>query len=166
MVDETKLRRQLRTNIRARRSDIDEYLAYTRPRRNTLTNISIFCSALAALFSAAPGFSGPGGVAALAHKVGAQPAQVWQSFCIAAFVSALAATVTVNMNRSYDLPARVTAAEACQAGLDSLLAHLEFDDLSVHDAVEDYEKYLQQIPFVPQRQPTSMPPRSGAARGQ
>jgi hypothetical protein len=152
MTDDHRLRKQLRTRIQARRVDIDDFLTHARPRRNVLTNVSIICSALAAVFTATPALGGADAMNAIAESQGVKPASVWQPLCIAAFVVALAAAVAANLHKSYDLPAQVAAAEACNAELESLLALLDFDDLPVHDAVEQYQQYIHKIPFVKERQ--------------
>ncbi len=152
MTDDLRTRKQLRARIQARRADIDEYLAHARPRRNVLTNISIVCSSLAALFAAVPGAAGPEGMRNLAAGVGLDTAAAaWRPLCIAAFVVALAAAVAANLHKSYDLPAHVATAEACNAELESLLATLDFDELPLHEAVERYQKSIQKIPFVKER---------------
>ncbi len=162
MADDSKSRKQLCTRVRERRADIEEFLTHAKPRRNVLINISIVCSALAAVFTAAPAAGGPKLVQAIAGNLNLDsPPQVWRPLCIAAFIVAVAAAVTANLNRSYDLPAQVAAAEACNAELESLLAQLDFDDLPLHNAVEHYQQSIQKIPFVKerQRQPEPAPAR-------
>jgi hypothetical protein len=163
MTDDAKVRKQLRARIQARRADIDEFLARARPRRNIMINTSIVFSALAAVLTATPAATGPDGMASIAENLKlAGPASVWQPLCIAAFLVALIAAVAANLQRSHDLPAQVAAAEACRAGLESLLATLDFEDVPVHDLVEQYQQYVKQIPFVPERQPPQLPARSRA----
>ena len=157
MTDDAKARKQLCARIKARRADIDEFLTHARPRRNVLTNVSIVCSALAAVFTATPALGGPKAVQAIADNLslpGGPPA-VWRPLCLAAFLVAVAAAVTANLHRSYDLPAQVATAEACNAELESLLALLDFDDLPLHNAVEHYQQSIQKIPFVQERPPES-----------
>ncbi len=152
MTDDLRSRKQLRTRIQARRADIEGFLARARPRRNVLNNISIVCSSLAAVFTAVPAGGGADGTKALAQSLGldGSPA-VWRPLCVCAFVVAVAAAVAANLNRSHDLPAKVAAAEACNGELECLLALLDFDDLPVHDAVEQYQQSIHKIPFVPER---------------
>jgi hypothetical protein len=153
MADDSKSRKQLCSRIRARRADIDDFLVHARPRRNVLTNISIVCSALAAVFTATPALGGVKAVQGIADSLSlAGPPQVWRPLCLGAFIVAVAAAVAANLNRSYELPAQVAAAEACNAELESLLALLDFDDLPVHNAVEHYQQSIQKIPFVKQRE--------------
>jgi len=153
MADVSKSRKQLCSRIKARRADIDEFLGHARPRRNVLTNISIVCSALAAVFTATPALGGAKAMQAIAENLSLAGApQVWRPLCLAAFIVAVGAAVAANLNRSYDLPAQVAAAEACNAELESLLALLDFDDLPLHNAVESYQQSIQKIPFVKQRQ--------------
>jgi hypothetical protein len=152
MTDDLRTRKQLRARIQARRADIDAFLAHARPRRNLLTNITIVCSSLAALFAAVPSAAGPDGMKKAADTFGlGGPAGAWRPLCIAAFVVALAAAVAANLHKSYDLPAHVATAEACNAELESLLATLDFDDMPLHEAVEHYQQSIHKIPFVKER---------------
>ena len=154
MADDPRSRRQLCARIKARRADIDAFLGHARPRRNVLNNVSIVCSALAAVFTAAPALGGADAMKAVADGLSlSSPSFVWRPLCIAAFVVAVAAAVAANLHRSYDLPAQVAAAEACNAELESLLALLEFDDLPMHKAVEHYQQSIRKIPFVSEQQP-------------
>ena len=160
MTDDGKSRRQLTARIKARREDIDEFLVLARPRRNVLNNISIICSALAAVLTAGPALGGPRAMADVADNLSLTGApQVWRSLCIGAFVVAVAAAIAANLHRSYDLPAQVAAAEACNAELESLLALLDFDDLPLHNAVELYQQSIHKIPFVKQRHPAPVAAR-------
>jgi hypothetical protein len=154
MAEDLRSRKQLCARIKARRADIDEFLAHARPRRNILNNVSIVCSALAAVFTAAPALGGGKAMNVIADDLSlAAPSQVWRPLCIGAFVVAVAAAVAANLHRSYDLPAQVAAAEACNAELESLLALLDFDDLPLHEAVQHYQQSIHKIPFVKERQP-------------
>lgn len=160
MTDDLKTRKQLRARIRARRADIDEFLAHARPRRNLLTNITIVCSSLAALFAAVPSAAGPDGMKAAADTLNlGGPAGAWRPLCIAAFVVALAAAVAANLHKAHDLPAQVAAAEACNAELESLLATLDFEEQPLHDAVEHYQQAIHKIPFVQERGAAAPPTR-------
>jgi hypothetical protein len=149
MSDDLKLRKQLRARIERRRTDLDEYLRHARPRRNVLNVTSIVCSSLAAAFTAAPAIGGAGAMQSIARELHLGPASsVWRPLCIAAFVVALAAAITANLHRSQDLPAHVSAAEACRAELESLLTLLDFHDLPLPEAAELYEQCMRKVPFI------------------
>jgi hypothetical protein len=149
MNDEAKLRKQLRTRIQGRRADINEYLRHARPRRNVLNNTTIVCSSLTAVFVAPPAVAGARGMQVAADKFGLSgPSFVWRPLCIAAFVIAVLAAVTANLLRSHDLPSQISAAEACNAELESLMTMLDFHGLPVPDAGEVYQQCIRKIPFV------------------
>jgi hypothetical protein len=158
MVDELKLRKQLRSRIQDRRADIERFLAHARPRKNVLGNLTIVCSALAAAFTAGPAVGGPKGVGAVAQGLGVTPAGVWQPLCIAAFVVSVLAAIGANLNRTHDLPGQVMAAETCSTQLENLLTSLEFRDLPVQEAVERYQQYNSKIPFVHEQTPAKRVP--------
>jgi hypothetical protein len=154
MADDPKSRKQLCARITARRADIDAFLSHARPRRNVLNNVSIVCSALAAAFTAAPALGGTKAMKAVADGLSlSMPSHAWRPLCIGAFIVAVAAAVAANLHRSYDLPAQVAAAEACNAELEALLTMLDFDNLPMHNAVEHYQQSIHKIPFVKKRQP-------------
>jgi hypothetical protein len=149
MSDDLKTRRQLRSRIQHRRADIDEFLRRARPWRNVLNNATIVFSSLSAGFAAVPAFGGMSGMTAAAKKLDLDAAsQVWQPLCIAACVVAVLAAVTANLVRSHDVPSQVSAAEACNAELESLLTMIDFHGLSVPDAGEVYQQCVRKIPFI------------------
>jgi hypothetical protein len=149
MPDDQTMRRHLRHRIQHRRADIDEFLRRARPRRNVLTNTTIVCSSLTAVFTAGPAIGGPAAMKATANALDlGMPSHVWQPLCVAAFVVAVAAAVTANLVRSHDLPAQVGTAEACNAELESLLTMLDFHGLPVADASELYQQCVRKVPFV------------------
>ena len=149
MPDDPKVRKQLLDLINHQQADIDGFLRRTRPRRNVLNNIATVCSALAAAFAAGPAFAGPKRTAEAADSLGlANAGQLWQPLCMAAFIVAVVAAVAANLSRSQDLPARISAAEACHAELKGLATLLTFKHLSVQEAVELYQQYVLKVPFV------------------
>jgi hypothetical protein len=149
MSDDLKSRRQLRTRIQRRQADIDEFLRHARPRRNVLNVTSIVCSSLAAAFAAVPAIGGAKGMNAVAHGLNLGSGdKAWQPLCWAAFVVALAAALAANLHRVQDLPAHVSAAEACRGELESLLTMLDFNGLAVPEAAELYQQCVRKIPFV------------------
>ncbi len=60
----------------------------------------------------------------------------------------LVAAISVHLNKSQDMAAQLSAAEACNAELEGLQTLVQFAQLSVHDAAELYQKYITKIPFV------------------
>jgi hypothetical protein len=153
MPDDPRIRKQLLDLINHQQADIDGFLRKTRPRRNVLNNITAVCSALAAAFAAGPAFAGPKRTNQAAVSVGLDNGgQLWQPLCIAAFIVAVLAAVAANLSRSQDLPARISAAEACHAELKGLETLLTFKHLSVQEAVELYQQYVLKVPFVDESQ--------------
>ena len=160
MSDDLKTRRQLRSRIQHRRADIDEFLRRTRPWRNVLSNTTIVFSSLSAGFAAVPAIGGMSGMTTTAQKLGLHgPADVWRPLCIAACLVAVLAAVTANLLRSHDLPSQVSAAEACNAELESLLTMIDFHGLSVSDAGEVYQQCVRKIPFIREGLATPAPAR-------
>jgi hypothetical protein len=73
---------------------------------------------------------------------------VWRVLCFVAMLVSLVAAISVHLNKSQDMAAQLSAAEACNVELEGLRTLVEFAQLSVHDAAELYQKYITKIPFV------------------
>ena len=168
MADDSRVRKQLLDLINDQQADIESFLHRTRPRRNLLNNTAVVCSSLAAAFAAFPAMAGPKQTQETARDLGLDnAAQLWQPLCIGAFVVALVAAVAANLSRTQDLPARISAAEACNAELKGLATLLTFKHLSVQEAVELYQQYVLKVPFVDDRdvvETDRKPARAAAGR--
>jgi MFS family permease len=149
MRDDPKVRGELLTKIEVRRASIRAFLGKVRPRRNRLANISIISSAVAAVLVAGPAIGGQTFTQSVQDALSLEKGSiVWRTLCFGALIVSLVAVISTNMSKSQDLAARVTAAEACNTELEGLLTVLQFEQLSVHDAVELYQQYVTKIPFV------------------
>ena len=158
LVDDSKARRQLLTQIEARRADIEAFLSRTRPRRNRLGSVSVASSAMAALFTAGPAIGGQGFTKAVGAGLDITPVRVWQPLCLIAFIVSLVAAVTTNILKSSDLVSQVSGAETCKVELECLSTSLQFRQISVNEAVDLYQQYVLKIPFVHESAaPASLP---------
>jgi hypothetical protein len=63
-------------------------------------------------------------------------------------IVSLVATISVQLSKSQDTAAQLSAAEACDTELEGLQTLLELEQLPVQDAAGLYLKYITKIPFV------------------
>lgn len=149
MGDDGDVRLELIRRIEARRASINAFVRRVRPRSIRLANISIVSSAAAALFTAGPALGGVTFAEAVQRGFSLSDSPVvWRALCLLAMLVSLVAAISVHLNKSQDMAAQLSAAEACNAELEGLQTLVQFAQLSVHDAAELYQKYITKIPFV------------------
>jgi MFS family permease len=149
MGDNADVRLELIRRIEARRASINAFLRRVRPRSTRLANISIISSAAAAAFTAGPAFGGVTFAEAVQRIFSLSGSSiVWRVLCLVAMLVSLVAAISAHLNKSQDMAAQLSAAEACNAELEGLQTLVEFAQLSVGDAAELYQKYITKIPFV------------------
>lgn len=151
--DQASWQRLLR-RIKDRRRTVDSYLETARPRATRLTYVSVVSSALAAALTAGPGLGGDHFVAGVASGLGlGGSAAVWRPLCLLATVVSVIAAISANLSKARNAEARIVNAEACNAELEGLQALVEFQQVSLEDAVKLYQQYVARIPFVPETLP-------------
>lgn len=149
MGDSVEVRQELMRRIEARRASINSFLRRVRPRSTRLANISIVSSAMAAVFTAGPALGGRSFAEAVQRAFSLPDSSfVWRILCLFAVLVSLVAAISVQLNKSQEMSAQLSAAEACNAELEGLQTLLEFAQLSVSDAAQLYQKYVAKIPFV------------------
>jgi hypothetical protein len=145
----TDVRQELVDRIAARRASITTYLGASRPRSSRLTTISIVSSALAAVLVAGPALGGESFTGGVGGALGLNTTSVvWRLLCFLGMIASLAAVITTNLQKSHDLPGRISAAEAVDADLEGLQTLLTFGKTPTADAVHLYQGYVARIPFV------------------
>lgn len=149
MGDDGDVRLELIRLIEARRTSINAFVRRVRPRSIRLANISIVSSAVAALFTAGPALGGVSFAEAVQRGFSLSESPiVWRALCLLAMLVSLVAAISVQLNKSQDAAAQLSAAEACNAELEGLQTLVQFAQLSVRDAAELYQQYVTRIPFV------------------
>jgi hypothetical protein len=149
MTDHTDARHDLMVRIEARRAAAQHFLRHHRLRIRRRTNLTVVLSALAAAFTAGPAIGGETFAESVQNTLGlSSDSYVWRTLCLAALLVSVGAAVLTNMGKSHDDVARLSAAEAANAELESLGALIEFGHLPVHEAVKLYQQYSVKIPFV------------------
>ena len=149
MGDRSEDRRELLRRIGAQRASIDIFVRQVRPRSVRLANTSIVSSAAATVFTAGPAIGGVSFSEAIQRVFALSTSSiVWRVLCLLAMLVSLVATITVQLSKSQDAAARLSAAEACDTELEGLQTLLELEQLPVQDAANLYVKYIAKVPFV------------------
>ncbi|HEX8510783.1 MAG TPA: hypothetical protein VF635_14950 [Propionibacteriaceae bacterium] len=141
---------QLLRRIKNRRRTVERYLRSARPRAERLTYVSVISSALAAALTAGPALGGTKFTTQVASSLQLGGADVWRPLCLLAMVVSVIAAISANLSKSKYAEARIISAEACNTELEGLQTLVEFNQVSVEDAVKLYQQYIAKIPFVPE----------------
>ena len=149
------VRQQLVDRIATRRASITVYLNGSRPRSSRLAIVSIISSAVATVLVAGPALGGETFADGVSGALGLSTTSiVWRVLCFLAMLASLAAAITTNLQKSQDLPGRISTAEAVDADLEGLQTLLQFGKTPTTDAVNLYQGYVARIPFVDEQAPS------------
>jgi hypothetical protein len=133
--------------IKNKRREISEYLEKTEPKNLRLINSSIVFGALAAAFTAGPGFGG-GGFIESAKGIVSFGIPVWQVICLAATVLSVLSVIANGKLKSDDLNIKIANARSCNSKLEGLQFMLETRQIDIEKASPLYTQYLTEIPHV------------------
>lgn len=139
---------RLQKRIEDRRRTVEAYLRRARPRAERLTYVAIVSSALAAALTAGPGVGGTGFTGGVAKGLDIAESTVWQSLCLLGMVTSVVAAISANLSKSRNAEARIVSAEACNAELEGLQTLVEFQQVSLQEALKLYQQYVARVPFV------------------
>lgn len=152
MGDDIEVRQDLLARIRTRRASINAYVHEKRPLGSWLPNISIVSSAIAAVLMVGPATGGLTFAQAVQKSLSlSQSSTVWRTLCFVTLIVSAVAAISANLNKSNNLPARISVAEACNADLEGLQALIEFGELPVKDAANIYRQVIAKIPFIEEK---------------
>lgn len=139
---------RLQKRIEDRRRTVEAYLRRARPRAERLTYVAIVSSALAAALTAGPGVGGTGFTGGVAAGLDIAESTVWRSLCLLGMVTSVVAAISANLSKSRNAEARIVSAEACNAELEGLQTLVEFQQVSLQEALKLYQQYVARVPFV------------------
>ena len=106
MKEDPRTRQQLSDLIEQRRSSVRSFLRRARPRRNRLTNMSVFGSSLAAALTVGPAVGGTKFTAGVQALFSLQDsASVWRILCLGAVLLSLAAALATSLANSHEIAA-------------------------------------------------------------
>ena len=107
----TDVRQELLRRIESRRASITTYLRGSRPRSNRLTTTTIVSSAVAAVLVAGPAVGGEAFASGVGGSLGLSTTSiVWRVLCFLGMLASLLAAIATNLQKSQDLPGRISAA--------------------------------------------------------
>lgn len=148
-MDDNALRADLLARIDARRAALRAFLWQNVPRSRRRMTAVVVLTSLAAVFTAGPAAGGTTFSRAVQNSLGLESdATVWRTLCLLAVIVSVAAAVLTNLNKSQDVAARVTAAEATSAELEGLATVVLYGQVPLADAVKLYQQYVAKVPFV------------------
>jgi hypothetical protein len=140
MGDDAEERLELIRRIGARRAGINAFIRKVRPRSTRLANISIISSAVAAIFTAGPALGGVSFAEAAQRAFSLSASSIaWRALRLGAMLVSLVAVISVQLNKSQDMAAPLSAAEARNTELEGLQTLLKFAQLPVQDAAGLYQ---------------------------
>lgn len=150
-MNEQEARDRLRAHVRARHESVAAYVERMGPRGERLANISVIATGLAAVFTAGPALGGARFSDAVQRAFALQTDDgVYQVLCLVALLGAVVAAITVNLVKRQQTGTRVGIAQSVAGELEILDTALEFNTVSIGDAVKQYQHCLQKISFVPE----------------
>jgi len=147
-----ELRKELLERIKERRASINAFVRDLEPRGEREVNLSIICSAVAAVLTAGPAFGGTKLTTGLQQALTLpDDSIIWRLLCLSATVASVVAAILTNLYKSNDVANRLSKAEACNAGLEGLETLVQFGQIPVDQAVKQYQQYVTGIPFIPEQ---------------
>lgn len=137
----------LRTRITGTLTELDGFIARTRPGLGRLTNTTIVAGALSALLTSGPALGGQTLTGWLTGVLGLDnPA--WQLLCAGAALSSLAATVAAQLLKSRRLEERLVHAVTCRARLESLETGLSLGMVTAEYAGTEYLRCIEEAAVI------------------
>lgn len=136
--------------VKAKRQDVDRFVATALPRKRRLLNVTIVAGTLAAAFTAGPAVAGQPFTAWLTMTLGlTSPA--WRLLCGAATGCSIAATVATQLLKSQNTEEHVTRALSCRAKLDVLEIGLSTGHIELPQATTEFIRCVEETAFIESR---------------
>jgi hypothetical protein len=137
----------LLAQVRAKRTEVERFLAAAVPRRRRLLNTTIVGGTVATALTAAPAVGGAGFTKWLTTAF-SLTSPAWQLLCGAAAVSSIAATVATQLLKSQNVEEQVARAQSCRAKLEVLETGLRTGRLDPGQAASDYMRCVEEVAFI------------------
>lgn len=152
---------ELSRRVRAKRDDVDAYVATVSTRRDRLMYVTVVCGSVATALTASPALGGETFTAWLTATLQLNnPA--WRLLCLGAMVCSLAATIATQLSRSRNDDATLTAAQRARCALDALEVTITLGQVNLGDATDRYLQCLEDLPFIDARPAPVTPARRGS----
>ena len=149
MGEDDELRQKLIQRIEAKRVKINAFGHELERSGDRLNNLSLGCTAMAAITTAGPALGGEKFAAFVQQLFGlGNLSSVWQPLCLIALILSAGATITTNLYKSREYASQLAKAQACGALLEGLSTSVEFGELSLSEATRQYQQYISSVPFI------------------
>jgi len=133
--------------IRAKRAEVDRFLATAVPRKRRLLNTTIVGGSLAAALTAGPAVGGQTFTAWLTMTLGLTSPS-WRLLCGAASVASILATVATQVLKSNNLEQNIGRAQTARARLEVLETSLMLGQLDPKQAATEFLKCVEDAAFL------------------
>ena len=137
----------LHGRIHSKRSQVDRYLAKTRPRKRRLLNATIIGGSLSALLTAGPALGGKSFTDWLTGIFGSESPS-WRILCAVAAISSFIATLATQLLKSHGLEENLAKAQMVSAKLEILEVGLESAQMDEKQALSEYIRCLESVAFL------------------
>jgi hypothetical protein len=128
--------------IRAKRAEVERFLAAAVPRKRRLLNTTIVGGSLAAALTAGPAVGGPSFTAWLTMAMGLTSPS-WRLLCGAASAASIMATVATQLLKSNNIEQNIGRAQSARAKLEVLETSLTLGQLDTRQAVAEFLKCVE-----------------------
>jgi hypothetical protein len=128
--------------IRAKRAEVERFLAAAVPRKRRLLDTTIVGGSLAAALTAGPAVGGPSFTAWLTMAMGLTSPS-WRLLCGAASAASIMATVATQLLKSNNIEQNIGRARSARAKLEVLETSLTLGQLDTRQAVAEFLKCVE-----------------------
>lgn len=133
--------------IRAKRAEVERFLASALPRKRRLLNTTIVGGSLAAALTAGPAVGGQSFTAWLTMAMGLT-APSWRLLCGAASAASIMATVATQLLKSNNIEQNIGRAQSARAKLEVLETSVTLGQIDARQAVAEFLKCVEDAAFL------------------
>ena len=133
--------------IRAKRAEVDRFLATAVPRKRRLLNTTIVGGSLAAALTAGPAVGGQPFTAWLTMAMGLTSPS-WRLLCGAASAASIMATVATQLLKSNNIEQNIGRAQSARAKLEVLETTVTLGQIDPRQAVAEFLKCVEDAAFL------------------
>ena len=133
--------------IRAKRAEVERFLAAAVPRKRRLLNTTIVGGSLAAALTAGPAVGGQPFTAWLTMTMGLTSPS-WRLLCGAASAASIMATVATQLLKSNNIEQNIGRAQSARAKLEVLETSLTLGQIDGRQAVAEFLKCVEEASFL------------------
>jgi hypothetical protein len=133
--------------IRAKRAEVERFLAAAVPRKRRLLNTTIVGGSLAAALTAGPAVGGQPFTAWLTMAMGLTSPS-WRLLCGAASAASIMATVATQLLKSNNIEQNIGRAQSARAKLEVLETTVTLGQIDPRQAVAEFLKCVEDAAFL------------------